>query len=593
MRKSDVPRLERAFTAEPPRLDEAVERAFRRGAETAARRRRRRQALIAAAACAVILVALALAMGHMTRPRPDLVASPHGPTDAPYKREAGKPARHTPAPDVPTCTPAPTPAPVVPAAPVYFTEGGVYYHGLADCIGMRNARAHTLSEAEAAGKERCPYCQPGEPDHYDLFKAAFGQDLEALTPGWAYSYYSKGTGFLDDCTWNVTDGTDTRAACRAVSFLKADGGVTSVTLGGDALEDVICFRFDALEPGDEDVWRFLGETAIGARAHRELDGAVAQALDEAALEAPVGVQPYDIRVAVDARGRIVALEVNLLSPDRGALVNVCYTLNGEEYGRKAGVLPNAPDADGSSEPIAGSADSRDPTRRRYVCNDDGYYHADRACPMLAGRTVFAASRAEASGAGRAPCPMCQPDAPADMALFLRAFGREMFSALHPDSCYAFTRSDVNTGEYSWYMRSLEDEDAYSTLATFETRARESEPSLPGNFEAGGVRMKVCMDAAADDLALLREAPGPMGEMVARTEAAIAALPELGATKAESRPAWNLCIYVCFDAARERITAVDFAAEGPEAVCVRWQRNGDGGFDMAEMRVNGVARDPGV
>ena len=46
-------------------------------------------------------------------------------------------------------------------------------------------------------------------------------------------------------------------------------------------------------------------------------------------------------------------------------------------------------------------------------------------------------------------------------------------------------------------------------------------------------------------------------------------------------------------ARERITAVDFAAEGPEAVWVRWQRNGDGGFDMAEMRVNGVARAPGV
>lgn len=43
-------------------------------------------------------------------------------------------------------------------ATVYCTEGGSYYHSYADCSGMLNASAISLSEAVDMGKEACPRC---------------------------------------------------------------------------------------------------------------------------------------------------------------------------------------------------------------------------------------------------------------------------------------------------------------------------------------------------------------------------------------------------------------------------------------------------
>lgn len=41
---------------------------------------------------------------------------------------------------------------------VYYTPGGVYYHLVEDCSGMRNAAAHSIATANADGKKPCPSC---------------------------------------------------------------------------------------------------------------------------------------------------------------------------------------------------------------------------------------------------------------------------------------------------------------------------------------------------------------------------------------------------------------------------------------------------
>lgn len=47
---------------------------------------------------------------------------------------------------------------------VWYTSRGTYYHSTSTCGGtMSGASQHTLAEAEAANKKRCPYCYDGVP----------------------------------------------------------------------------------------------------------------------------------------------------------------------------------------------------------------------------------------------------------------------------------------------------------------------------------------------------------------------------------------------------------------------------------------------
>ena len=85
----------------------------------------------------------------------------------------------------PTFTPAPEEHGEL---PVYYTPQGNYYHGDALCCGMRNAEAHTLTEAVDDGKARCPVCQPGEPNEIHMFWEVFGCGLDELYPVARYAY---------------------------------------------------------------------------------------------------------------------------------------------------------------------------------------------------------------------------------------------------------------------------------------------------------------------------------------------------------------------------------------------------------------------
>lgn len=64
----------------------------------------------------------------------------------------------------------------------YYTEGGIYYHTVSDCSGMRNAIVHTFGLALASGKQPCPVCFPYDASSeesvrrymMDIFYCCFG-----------------------------------------------------------------------------------------------------------------------------------------------------------------------------------------------------------------------------------------------------------------------------------------------------------------------------------------------------------------------------------------------------------------------------------
>ena len=137
--------LDRAFTQAPPELTASVEEAFRRGEEAMKQRHKIMTALSVAAAVAILCAALALAAGTMLKPRRDDVVAARG------KGERA-----------PTFSPVPEASPQPEQALVFATEGGVYYHTDAHCMGMLNAVPIAEVDALAAGKQPCPVCVTGE-----------------------------------------------------------------------------------------------------------------------------------------------------------------------------------------------------------------------------------------------------------------------------------------------------------------------------------------------------------------------------------------------------------------------------------------------
>ena len=218
-------------------------------------------------------------------------------------------------------------------ASVYYTAGGVYYHGNDQCSGMLNAEAHSVTEAKAAGKQRCPICQPIEPDHYDLFRAAFGQDLEALTPGYAYGYCGDDSNFFGEDSWFVTDGEAYSMVCHVGSFLEADGGVNSInSYLGNPLEDVFCISFYAESIGRDNLWSFLSGTEAGEIALAEKDETVERLIEKAGINEPLDIEEGNVWVAIGSDGAIRELEVYYVDVHSSEVaVTVGWTLIDGEY----------------------------------------------------------------------------------------------------------------------------------------------------------------------------------------------------------------------------------------------------------------------
>ena len=214
-------------------------------------------------------------------------------------------------------------------APVYYTAGGVYYHGNDQCSGMLNAQEHTLAEAEADGKLRCPTCQPVEPDHYDLFKQAFGQGLEALIPGYAYAYCGDATRFFGEGNWHVTDGEEVFPICQASSFLKADGGEYRTRMGSTVFEDVLCISFFSEKL--DNLWPFLSGSEAGALALAEKDEAVEDMIEKLNYAGPLNLEEGNVWVTIGSDGVIRELEVYYIDPFSDVTVTLAWTLSDGEY----------------------------------------------------------------------------------------------------------------------------------------------------------------------------------------------------------------------------------------------------------------------
>lgn len=263
-----------------------------------------------------------------------------------------------------------TPEPESVEAYVYYTAEGVYYHGDEQCSDMLNAQRHTFAEAEAAGKQRCPDCQPGEPDHYDLFLAAFGQGLEALYPGYVYSYSDFKVDYFDGIpryVWYVTNGEAELAACSATSFLKEDGVDMDrvTTWAGDAnpatawgdIEDIICFMMTANDYND--LWSFLSDAPQPQRDgifSEVAEDAADEALREAGVDLSDGALLQSVWAAVDPAGGIVASELCFTDAGRQVAVNEFFRWMGEGYEHTTEVeLLSDPDLNASPTSMSGEA----------------------------------------------------------------------------------------------------------------------------------------------------------------------------------------------------------------------------------------------
>lgn len=121
--------FDRAFPKTPDCIHAAIEMGIRKGQQKMKLRYKIISLASVAAMLAIVIAAVALASGIST-PKPDVLTQPVV-KDHSLKNDE----------------------PVV-----YFTTSGVYYHSEEHCSGMQNAQAHSLSEAEWAGKEPCPIC---------------------------------------------------------------------------------------------------------------------------------------------------------------------------------------------------------------------------------------------------------------------------------------------------------------------------------------------------------------------------------------------------------------------------------------------------
>lgn len=140
--------FDRAFPSTPDCIHAAIDMGFRKGQQQMKKRNKIISMCSVAAAAMILIAVAAFAAGGITAPQPDLLAQP---------------AVHS------------TEAPEIEEYTVYCTTYGVYYHSDEHCSGMWNAEAHSVSDAQALGKQPCPICmveeENAEPDLLQDFEA--------------------------------------------------------------------------------------------------------------------------------------------------------------------------------------------------------------------------------------------------------------------------------------------------------------------------------------------------------------------------------------------------------------------------------------
>lgn len=497
------PDYDRAFAKTPVCISAAIEIGFRKGQKYALRRRR----IIGAASIAAVLaltLGIALTRGaHIGTPKPDVFSAgkprPGRPTPVPAASAVAD-ATDAPTPTdtiAPTDTPAPTVAPLYTSVPteisepnmdyaisisipngeeaaglsadtkVYATVADLYYHLDKACSGMSGAVSMSLRVAEEIGKQPCPAC---------AFPAAHPDtELPNGLPSWDYAVYVD----ADDAYyhWNelcraVVCGSDGEliSASHAVEMGRQPCPVCATDLSGTRSVSIYETEVESEASGsanvnavvyvDENNAPFyytsngvcfhLTETCSGMRNARY------HSLDDLLMQTkrpcPICFYKEELRELYRLSAPKSAQDVVLVPYYSG--LNGYYHRDPTCYGSPLNLLTTRQCAEEEMNlspcpACLASMAGKDDSPACYVCSDDGRYHSDSACPLIAPECE-ATTEAQAQAAGMVRCSACAAKDSLEVQQFIQLFGQAPIRL--EDGDYIFERCDILAdGSVEWYV----------------------------------------------------------------------------------------------------------------------------------------------
>ena len=537
MKRNDVLKhLDRAFTQAPPQLSDRIEATFRRGEREMLRRHKIMTMLSVAAVAAVLFAAIALAAGTLVKPRVDRVVTSRGSGAGESKRAQ---------------------APKAEEETYYALPNGRYYHADEHCSGMEDAWAITEAVALAWGKEPCPICMADK-----MSEEPVRPEAEEAT--------------VDGESATVAGYVAARPTYTPIPQIKAidDDAVFYATQQGHY------FHADEHCNGMYNAWPL------------NIDAAWVS-----------GKNPCPVCVDEAAVPRLW-----FYCTEKGQYYHIYADCSGMKGAQKVSASTIR---DIGKEPCP-------------VCIPGGftlcwatpegqYYHSERECMGMWTARIYTEVYA-GKVLGKSSCPVCwraqgnaglqlsartaatvAPEVPDALGLFRTAFGCEL-TDLWPDYEYLTTRRDLAGDDWECLLRKRGTEDVTLVAAVLSSRIvedadgaghdRKGEVVTPDNFAAGDLRMRLWQSSAADYASLLRRAPEPLRLMAEEAEAALRNMPDMKDGMAQSSADQMAWMYVCFDESRTVVKAVDLFVCGPDDVHFQWMLNGEGGYDLSFVTVNG-------
>jgi len=184
----------------------------------------------------------------------------------------------------------------------WSTKHGRYFHSDEHCSGMQNAVSGLVEEARSAGKMRCPVCMKTTPENYDLFTAAFGQEIENFYSGYIYDHSIETGSFLSE--WYISNGKETIKLCE----IRPEGSA----FFGEELPGLpeLCLTGLAADPKQAHEFMKAAPTSIGsmyAAASAELEKQTTAAGGSVTAEEVQQLQ--EVVVYFDANRRVRACEM--------------------------------------------------------------------------------------------------------------------------------------------------------------------------------------------------------------------------------------------------------------------------------------------
>lgn len=349
---------------------------------------------------------------------------------------------------------------------VYTTAADVYYHLDKACSGMSGAVSMSLRVAEKIGKQACPVC---------AFSAAHpDMELPNGLPSWDYAVYVN----ADDAYyhWNelcraVVCGSDGEliSASNAVEMGRSPCPVCAADLSGARSISIYEAQVESEASGsinanavvyvDENNAPFyyttngvcfhLTETCSGMRNayHHNLEDLLMQTK----RPCPICFYKEELRELYRLSVPDSPQDVVLVPYYSG--INGYYHRDPSCYGSPVNLLTTRQCAEEEMNlapcPACLGSMAKDDSPACYVCLDDGRYHSDSACPLIAPE-CDATTEVQAQAAGMIRCSACAAEDTLEYQQFVQLFGQAPIRL--EDGDYVFERRDILAdGSVEWYV----------------------------------------------------------------------------------------------------------------------------------------------